>query len=82
MTDKRSYKEVLASVETSLTYINNHLANIDSHLNKLNERTGDCEVSTAKNKDRISLIYKIGGGFLTTLLAGSLAVGLHLMGIY
>jgi hypothetical protein len=37
MTRKRRYTETVASIETALTYINNHLKNIDSHLNRQNE---------------------------------------------
>ncbi len=36
MTDKRSYKDILASVETHFIYINNHLDNIDKHLERQN----------------------------------------------
>ena len=68
MSDKRTYTNVLIeiegrlrSIETINTYQENHLANIDKHLNKLNERTSDCEVSAAKNKTRIGALYWIFG---------------------
>ena len=80
MADKRTYTNVLieiegrlSSIETITQYQENHLGNIDKHLNKLNERTGDCEVSVAKNKTRIGLIYWVGGvlfssGSITALI--------------
>jgi len=81
MADKRPYKEILASVETHFIYINNHLGNIDGHLEKINTTNLNQEVKIARNKDRISLIVKIGG-VLLTLLGGSLAFILHLLGVY
>lgn len=68
MAEKRTYKEVVASLETHIIYINNHLGNIDKHLNKLNERIGNSEVQTAVSKASISRIWKIGGGIFLGLL--------------
>ena len=82
MTEKRSYKEILASVETSLSYINNHLGNIDGHLEKINTTNLDQEVKIARNKDRIGLGYKIGGGIFSVLSLALVALVLHLLGIY
>ena len=82
MADKRTYKEIVASIETSIGYIDNHLRNIDAHLNRLNERTGDCELLSARNKDRISLAYKIGGGLFSVLSLALVALVLRLLGIY
>jgi len=79
---KRSYSEIVASIETHIIYINNHLANVDSHLEKINTTNLKQEVKIAKNKDRITLGYKIGGGILSIILTGLLALGLHLIGIY
>jgi len=78
--DKRSYTAHLASIETSLNYIESHLGNIDQHLNKLNERTGNCEVVTAKNTTNIRWIIRIGGGTLGS--GGVLAGILKLAGVY
>lgn len=64
MAEGRTYKEVVASLETHIIYINNHLSNIDGHLEKLNTRTHDNEIQIAVNKTGISRIYKIGGGIL------------------
>ena len=82
MADKRNYKDILASVETHFIYINNHLANIDSHLEKINTTNLEQEVKIAKNKDRIGLGYKLGGGLLTVLGGGTIAGILHLFGVY
>ena len=38
MPEKRSYKEVLANLETHVVYINNHLQNIDKHLERQNDK--------------------------------------------
>ena len=82
MTDKRSYKEIQASVETHLIYINNHLGNIDKHLEKINTTNLTQEVKIQRNKDRISLHSKIGGGIGTMLGGAIVAVILKLMGVY
>ena len=70
MSEKRSYKEVLASLETHIVYINTHLGNIDQHLNRLNERTSENEINTAKNSNNISLIWKVGGWVGGSLFGG------------
>lgn len=79
MADKRSYRDIVISVETSLNYINNHLQNIDGHLNKLNERTKENEVSSSKNSNNIKWILRIGGSFLVFVI---IPVVLKLLGIY
>ena len=82
MADKRPYKEILASLETHFIYINNHLQNIDSHMEKINSTNLEQEVKIAKNKDRISLGYKIGGGILSIIGAGGIAGIIHLLGVF
>jgi len=82
MADKRSYTEILASVETHIVYVNNHLRNIDSHLEKINTTNLEQEVKIIRNKDRISLLYKIGGGLGTLCGAGLIALILRLLEIY
>ena len=82
MADKRTYKDILASVETHFIYINTHLTNIDQHLEKINTVNVKQEVKIARNKDRIGLISKIGGGLLTILSGGSVALILKLLGVY
>ena len=79
MTEKRKYTEVLASIETHITYINTHLRNLDGHLEKINTTNLAQEVKILRNKDRIGLIYKIGGGLITILVT---ALILSLFGVY
>jgi hypothetical protein len=71
MSNGKSYTEnlveihqKLSSLETISTYQENHLSNIDQHLNKLNERTIKNERQTAKNTSNIGWICKIGGGIV------------------
>jgi len=82
MSDSRSYKEILASVETALSYINNHLSNIDGHLEKINTTNLNQEVKIARNKDRIGLILKIGGSSLVVLIGGAVAWFIKLQGVW
>ena len=82
MADKRSYKETLASVETHFIYINNHLGNIDQHLNAINNTNLEQEVKIIRNRDRIGLFYKIAGGLGTLCGAGLIALLLKLLEIY
>jgi len=69
MTEKRSYTAILASLDTHISHINNHLKNIDSHLEKLNNTNFEQSIAINRNKDRIVLFYKIGGG-IAVILAG------------
>ena len=82
MTEKRSYKTILASVETHFIYINNHLSNLDKHLEKINTTNLQQEVKIARNKDRINLILRIGGGLLSLITAGAIAWVTHLQGVW
>lgn len=82
MLDKRSYKEIVASIETHIIYVNNHLGNIDQHLNAINNTNLEQEVKIIRNRDRISLFYKIGGGLGTLCGAGLIALILKLLEIY
>ena len=78
MPENRSYKEVLASVETHIIYIKTHLSNIDQHLNKLNERTDKTE-----NKANANTIWRrviIGVG--TTVALGLISWCFFLSGIH
>ena len=88
MADKRKYTEVIrdldakmAAYNITIEYVKNHLGNIDSHMGKINDTNLKQEVKIARNKDRIGLIFKVGG-VLLTLLGGSLAFILHLLGLY
>jgi len=69
MTEKRSYRDIVISVDTHISHINNHLQNIDSHLEKLNNTNVEQSIAINRNKDRIVLFYKIGGG-IAVVLAG------------
>jgi len=82
MADKRTYKEVLASLETHIIYIGNHLKNIDSHMGKINDTNLEQELKIGRNKDRISLGYKIGGGIALIALGGVVTVALKVLGVY
>lgn len=73
MADLRTVKEILASLETGQTYIQNHLSNIDQHLNKLNDRTN-------KNERGISKIYGVGSGIVG--LCALVALILKIVGVY
>ena len=77
MPENRTYKEVLASIETHIAYINTHLGNIDQHLNKLNERTGKNE--SGINSNTIWRRVTIGVG--TTVLLGIISWLFYLSGI-
>lgn len=75
MPDKRKYTEILRDLDAKMAeyiitvqYINNHLGNIDSHMEKINTTNLDQEVKITRNKDRIGLMYKMGGGFVVILL--------------
>lgn len=72
MTEKRSYRDIVISVDTHISHINNHLQNIDGHLEKLNNTNVEQSIAINRNKDRIVLFYKIGGG-IAVVLAGLLA---------
>ncbi len=84
MVEKRSYKEVLASLETHIIYINNHCKNVDSHLAKLNDTVADSKLEIARlkvNKLSTTSLYKIGGGLLT-IIGGAVTLVLKLTGVF
>lgn len=69
MSNKRTYTETVASLEVHISYISNHLGNIDKHLEKLNTKEDEQNVAIAKNSARIGLVIKIGAGIFTAALA-------------
>jgi len=88
MADKRKYTEILRDLDAKMAeyiitvqYINNHLGNIDQHLEKINTTNLDQEVKIIRNKDRISIGYKIGGGLLVVLGGGLIAFLLTMLGV-
>lgn len=85
---KRSYKDIVESLDKKMgeynvhiIYINNHLGNLDSHLEKINGTNLEQEVKIIRNKDRIHLISWIGGTLLTIFITGAIAGVLQLLGI-
>lgn len=85
MTDKRTTKEIVAVIDTKITYIEAHLRNINGNLEKQNMRIGDCEVQTAVSKASISRIWKIGGGIclgLLTVMGIIVAIAFGVFGIF
>ena len=77
--ETRSYKDIVIAVETSLSYINNHLQNIDSHLNRQNERLTEHDKSITRNTTRVNLLYKVIGGIIVS--GGGTAGILKILGI-
>ena len=83
MSDKKSYTDVLreiegrlSGIETATQYQETHLRNINGNLEKQNLRIGNCEITGAKNRTGIKLIYKIGGSILGVVaLFVALALG-------
>lgn len=71
-------------------YTNNHLQNIDSHLNHLNERTNKNETDIAINKEEIAnkdkwakdMIYKLGIPTSGFVVLAVIAFILKLVGVY
>lgn len=77
--EKRTYTQVLASLETHIIYINNHLKNIDSHQEAQNNRIGRNEIRTAKNTAGIAWIKWTGGILLGG--GGTATLALYLAGV-
>ena len=89
MTDKRNYTQVIRDLDAKMAeynitieYVKNHLGNIDSHMGKINDTNLKQEVKIARNKDRIGLGYKIGGGIFSVLSLALVALVLRLLGVY
>jgi len=76
MNNRYSYKDLVIRLDEHMESVDAHLEKIDKHLGKLNDRTNNCEVQVEKNKTRIGLIFKIGGGLVTVLaILASVAFG-------
>lgn len=91
MAEKKSYtqvlievKEELSELKTITSYQENHLRNIDQHLNTQNERISANEKATAKNTDRIGIILRVGGWVAAILGGGGgiTAITLKLLGVF
>jgi len=66
--DRRPYKELVGVIETKLTYIENHLHNIDSHLEKLNGSVSEHGKAIATNKNTSVWLWRIIGLFIVGLI--------------
>lgn len=77
--EKHTYTQNLAEIKLELrelktisSYQENHLGNIDSHLDKLNDRTKANEIGLVKAASNVRWVIRIGGvifggGGITTL---------------
>ena len=78
LNDKRSYREVLASVETSLTYMNNHLGNIDKHLERGNNKLSEHDKAITKNSTWVIalrwMVYILFIALIGTVTTGVIGV--------
>lgn len=91
MAEKKSYTDVLVGVLTELSelktissYQENHLGNIDQHLNTLNERTAKSEHKISQTADRVGIIIRCGA-WLAALLGGGgglTFIALKLFGVF
>lgn len=68
MNEKRTYTSVVASIETHIEHISNHLQNIDTHLERLNNSQGEQDEQISQNGNNITWVIKIGGGILVLIL--------------
>ena len=64
----KTYKETLVAIETQLIFFRNHLGNIDSHLEKLNDRTTENSKTSATNKNSVMWLWRIIGLFTVGLI--------------
>ena len=78
MTPKRTYTQVLSSIETHQEYTSTHLRNIDAHMARQNDKLYELEKSNTENKNNIKWIVGIGGGIITLIL---IPVVLNLIGV-
>ena len=77
MPDKRTYKEVLVAIEAKMTYVENHLSNIDHHLERQNDKLFNHGKDIAKNsvwicalKYALYIIFVAVVGAITTTRLG------------
>ena len=64
----KTYKETLVAIETQLIFFRNHLGNIDSHLERLNNSIGKHGEALATNKTSIMWLWRIIGLFTVGLI--------------
>ena len=88
---KKSYTDVLIDIEVKLstlatisTFQENHLKNIDQHLNTLNERTSKNETAIAENRANTfankDVFYKLGVPICIAAVMSGFAFILYLLG--
>jgi len=80
MVDKRSTRDIVIAVDTKVDYLLNHVKNVDQHLNRLNERTGKCEVAIAQ-RPTLGFLFKLGSAIFSGIGA-IVALILKLVGVY
>jgi len=82
MPPNKQFDEFKILLETNMAYIRVHLANIDQHLNRLNERTNKTEQSCAENKsDILSNRRLIWGVLIGIVLAATITAMLKVFGV-
>ena len=69
MADKKTYTQVVTTIETHVDYIRLHLKNLDSHLERINNRITEHDKITTMNKANINNIWRVIGGMGLLLLA-------------
>ena len=76
MTGRKSYTEIVATIETHMSYIQNHLRNIDSHLEKLNTTNATQNSRLDKQGTWLSAVKWVVGIMVTALtIIGTRAFG-------
>lgn len=76
---KRTYTQIVASIETQIIYVETHLRNIDSHLEKLNTSQGKQDLQIGRNKNNIGWVIKLGGVIIVLIL---IPLFLKMFGVY
>ena len=66
---RQTYTENLASINTALIYVNNHLQNIDTHLERINGTLTDHDKQIIHNTTRLGGIQ----GMIGAVFAGGAA---------
>ena len=64
MISKRKYTDTLVSLELVLSYMDNHLSNIDAHLQKQNDTIFEECKARIRNTNDLKWIKRIGGCLL------------------
>jgi len=78
---QKNLEEIVVRIDERTSLMQLHIVEMVKHLEKINNTNLDQEVKIAKNKDRISMSWKIGGGLLGLISSGAIAILLYLLGI-